>query len=410
MSVTEPDPFDTLTGIPVASQAYATGILGPGFMGWGAQLLFYGVAANMFLNYVRSSLFARDRTGTKVVLFATMFAATAQTGLTFNSLFHYGTWQYRDAVTLYAQTYPDCFITLPTAISGACVQSFFVWRASQLIHHRLVKLAFLGFSALLIVASLLGGCAFVVISFMDKHGLPIPELFDFNVTTGLWLVGGASADIVVTVCLVFILRSHMHGFNRTTDSIMRQLIKLAIETASYTTIFAICAAVLSFSFTDGSTLSNSALAFYLPLSAFYVISLLVNLSARERIKATPMEPYTLPTIVTTGFSTDLDGPAGFSSPGACHGHSGVGGEEVGMTETKRSVASTARRAKINRLFAPFNKSLGAADQTRDQGHDRSHGQRSSYSAGSASAVRVDEAIEIVTESASDDIDEEKRMH
>ncbi|KAK4050845.1 hypothetical protein OIV83_003267 [Microbotryomycetes sp. JL201] len=389
MSASEPNPLDTLTGIPVADQAYATGILGPGFVGWGVQLLFYGVAANMFLNYVRSSLFARDRPVTKAVLMVTMLAATAQTGLTFNSLFHYGTSQRRDAVTLYAQTYPDCFITLPSAISGSCVQTFFVWRAGLLIHRKSLKIAFLTFSALLIVASLLGGCAFVVISFMDKNGLAIPEAFDFNVTTGLWLVGGASADIVVTLCLVYILRSHMHGFNRTTDSIMRQLIKLAIETASYTTIFAICAAVLSFAFTDGSTLSNSALAFYLPLSAFYVISLLVNLSARERIQATSQEPYTLPTIVTTDFTTDSGGPDGYLGPA------------VHQTGTKQS-ASTARRAKMGRLFAfqsPDTSSRGAA---------RSHG-RSSNSGGAASAIQVDEAIEIVTESASDDGDEEKRL-
>ena len=99
--------------------------------GWAVQLLFYGVALNMFINYLRSTLYAHDQTRTKVVLWLTMLAATAQTGLTFNSLWYYGTLQRRDAVTLYAQTYPDCFITLPSVVSGMIVQTFFVTRAAK---------------------------------------------------------------------------------------------------------------------------------------------------------------------------------------------------------------------------------------------------------------------------------------
>ncbi|KAK4050727.1 hypothetical protein OIO90_004949 [Microbotryomycetes sp. JL221] len=420
MSTLQPDPLDTLTGIPVASQEYATGILGPGFIGWGFQLLTYGIAANMLLNYARSPLYQRDSTRTKIVLWCTMLAASSQTALSFNAMFHYGTEQHRDAVTLYAQTYPDCFITLPTAISGAFVQTFFVSRASKLIHVQVLRILFLLFSGLLIVASLLGGFAFVVISFLDKNGKPVPELFDFNVTTGLWLVGGASADIVVTGCLVFILRKNIHGFNKNTDSIMRQLIKLAIETASYTTIFAICAAVLSFSFRDGSTTSNSALAFY----------------PRERIKATPMD-YTLPTVITTnmsgiGASDQIERSAlnqhgtrrgqTFSRPSfvSQYPHRDSHEDSTDLSAAQRAKTKMVKLFSLGGVPLSLSSSSGEATDGHQRHRNKRDDDRKSYSSatgasdktrsgGTVSQIRVDESIEVVTESTSDVGDEDHKI-
>lgn len=54
----------------------------------------------------------------------------------------------------------------------------------------------------------------------------------------MWLMGAAVADITVTVCLIVSLRSRMAGFQASTDRMLKDLIYLALESASYT---AVCA-------------------------------------------------------------------------------------------------------------------------------------------------------------------------
>lgn len=60
----------------------------------------------------------------------------------------------------------------------------------------------------------------------------------------MWLLGSALADVVVTIFLIFSLRSRIAGFKASTDQMLRRLIFLAVESASYTAICAFIPAML----------------------------------------------------------------------------------------------------------------------------------------------------------------------
>lgn len=60
-----------------------------------------------------------------------------------------------------------------------------------------------------------------------------------DLSNGLWLYGGSLCDIQITVGLSCLLYKKIGGFNSTTDTTLRQLIKLSLSTASYTSISAL---------------------------------------------------------------------------------------------------------------------------------------------------------------------------
>ena len=97
----------------------------------------------------------------------------------------------------------------------------------------------------------------------------------------MWLWGSAFVDILITASLCVLLKSRIVGFNASTDGVLQQLIKLAVETALYTSVCAFLggmettsshfdalpnsrtsfAAVLSNAFNEESLMSNSSGAF-----------------------------------------------------------------------------------------------------------------------------------------------------
>lgn len=55
----------------------------------------------------------------------------------------------------------------------------------------------------------------------------------------MWLWSCAFTDVFITFSLTIALRKRIAGFNSSTDSVLRKLIFVAVETASYTAVFAL---------------------------------------------------------------------------------------------------------------------------------------------------------------------------
>lgn len=115
------------------------------------------------------------------------------------------------------------------------------------------------------------------------------------------------------------LLSHVANFNARSDSTLRSLGWLAIQSSSYTTAFAIIGATLAFCFPDGSLYANASLAFFPPLASFYACSLLATLNGRDRIRSRNAAPtgeanLTLPAVTPSGSHSRWQS-GGFSGTG-----------------------------------------------------------------------------------------------
>ncbi|KAI5481615.1 hypothetical protein MNV49_002841 [Pseudohyphozyma bogoriensis] len=290
--------YNTLTGTPLASQAVVfvgrdtdarstvDSIMGPAFVGWTVDLIFYGAVMATAFSYITSPLFAKDTKWIKALLIAVLLLSSVQSALEFTSLYHYATWQIRDADTLFAQTEFDCFATFAVGLEGAIVQTFLSLRASALFENRIYKVIYFTFVALGVLCGLIGSWCYLILSFMLRANMLEKALpMSFPVATGMWLWGSAFVDVLITVSLCVLLNKRIIGYNSSTDGVLRKIMRLAIETASYTAIAATIGAILSYAFPADSLNANSSAAFWLPLSSFYALALLITLGSRSKIRA-----------------------------------------------------------------------------------------------------------------------------
>lgn len=100
--------------------------------------------------------------------------------------------------------------------------------------------------------SLAVGC-FVLSIFLLR--LLIPE------SPQIWLYSCAGVDVIVTGILVVTLRRHITGFRENTDGVLKNLIYLAVSSASYTAICATIPALLIVAIPKRSLMLASAYAF-----------------------------------------------------------------------------------------------------------------------------------------------------
>lgn len=88
----------------------------------------------------------------------------------------------------------------------------------------------------------------------------VPSLaLDYNTASALWLWSSAVADLSNSLAFARALGSRIHGFNETTDTLLRRLIFLAVRTASYTTILSIAGAIANSIWGDDDTLGFIAI-------------------------------------------------------------------------------------------------------------------------------------------------------
>lgn len=72
---------------------------------------------------------------------------------------------------------------------------------------------------------------------MYAGGLHSSLLLDgclFNIITLVWVFLATAVDILITIALFFCLRGEIRGCSAQTDDIMRQVIRLGIETGGNT--------------------------------------------------------------------------------------------------------------------------------------------------------------------------------
>ncbi|KAI5479417.1 hypothetical protein MNV49_003561 [Pseudohyphozyma bogoriensis] len=282
------DPLNSLRNQTLASQAAADALIGPPFMGWITHFLLFGCVATNFFNYLGTTLYAeKDSLRTKLLLWGAVCADGLATGVNVWQCFYHGTSQKRDAYSLFMVEKADCVPEFLMGISATLVQLFLAHRAARLFQRRralrvvfLVVVDFLIFVSF--VSSMGTGIAFVYFVLGIDYRL---GPMTFNIIAGVFLWVSAGVDLIITVTLVFSLKSHMVGFNETTDSALRRIINLAMRTAAVTTTFDIIGALLSTSFPQSNPYTSDALfAFLYPLGSLYCLSLISTLSSRRVFK------------------------------------------------------------------------------------------------------------------------------
>lgn len=106
--------------------------------------------------------------------------------------------------------------------------------------------------------------------------------FTINLCAGANLCLSAIIDLAISSTLILSVRRHILGFNASTDSAIRRLVRTAAWSASYTTLCAVAAAALSVAWPVADARgANVFLAFAIPLTSLHPLALLSTLGARR---------------------------------------------------------------------------------------------------------------------------------
>ena len=135
---------------------------------------------------------------------------------------------------------------------------------------------------------MLAGVVQAVISLATVHGDAarfLPLTIQIAAATCLW--SSALVDVALSGALILSVRKHVLGFNVQTDNAIRRLINTAASTASYTAVCAVISAALCVAWPEDNPRSTTSLAFAIPLSAVYALSLLSTLAARRPVDRAP---------------------------------------------------------------------------------------------------------------------------
>ncbi|KAF8334334.1 uncharacterized protein EI90DRAFT_3051862 [Cantharellus anzutake] len=176
--------------------------------------------------------------------------------------FHATTWSYNLVPTVVA------LVSLP-------VQLFFARRV-WILTKRLWFAAFIAMCSALILLCSIGITVSNTVIENFTYRYPVGTKVLSTVGLSLHILD----DIMITGSMIFYLHSHRTGLTRS-DALITDMIRLTVQTGTATIVIVTALFILveinSFRFIS----DNASAIFYLPLSKFYSLSLLVNLNARQ---------------------------------------------------------------------------------------------------------------------------------
>ncbi|BGP29561.1 hypothetical protein JCM10296v2_001300 [Rhodotorula toruloides] len=268
----------------IARQSVSTAILGPYMAGLAVQLFLDGIYVALFLNYAHE-LNKHGKRG-KWASWIVFVSVLACVGLSIEETFDTGVSQARGAAAMYMGT-PQCNLSpLFAGITGAVCQTFLMSRTGALIEKPWIRFAFYALVSSLVLLALAGSVLFSVIGFLIVYGKAVP--MHIFTAEALWLWGSSFADMIVSAALAYTLTrraSGIAGFNSTTDSLVKRLVRVSLQTAAYTSVVSLVGASLATHYQGVDDYHTQAIgfAFWLPLPALHAISLYTTLATRRNI-------------------------------------------------------------------------------------------------------------------------------
>ncbi|KAM0756481.1 hypothetical protein T439DRAFT_376662 [Meredithblackwellia eburnea MCA 4105] len=229
-------------------QPLATALLAPMFLGWSLQLLLNGVAFRMAFAYCAgvAPRFSQDSRTTRFIVCGVTGLLVGCTVISMFQIIKVGSSQERGLGGIWTYTIASVLQPLLMVLISCLVQFSYSQKTVAIIETRVGKWAFT------IVVGALMGTSFVtaLLGTMKELGYlyGFEEHLRFVVydTLAIWLCTSAAVDIAISTALGILLSGKVEGFRESTDNVLRKLVYLAVETASYTAISAFVGAPVLF--------------------------------------------------------------------------------------------------------------------------------------------------------------------
>ncbi|BGP00323.1 hypothetical protein NBRC10513v2_004547 [Rhodotorula toruloides] len=261
-------------------------LLLPQGIGSQVSLLLFGVYIVLHWNYVTSELYPRLSTSVKATLWAVFLFTTAYELVQAADTLYWLVTVNHTVEHIFNGVALDSVIPLVAAFVAVPVQCRLAIRAGALLRTRWIRWAFWSVVGVGIVTGFAGAVLMCATFLMYVVGT-IENIapLSYNNTVSIWLWASAFVDLAISVCLTITLSRRIQGFNDSTDSLLRKLIKVSLKTAAYTTLLAVGGAIVASAINDNDVNSAYAhFAFWFPLPPCYALSLYTTLTTRKTVQ------------------------------------------------------------------------------------------------------------------------------
>ncbi|KAF5341543.1 hypothetical protein D9758_012559 [Tetrapyrgos nigripes] len=256
------------TADQIALAKVVESIYGPSLIGILFAMILYGVSLTQMYFYFK--LYKDDKWWTKYVLLALLVFDTAIVALDFEFLYKCLVSQFGFPESAAKAGWAFGINRGLTGCVGTIVQIFFAWRVQKLTGYTAA-------TALISLLSFVGLGGSIALSVILAQ-VTFADFDAFKTCAIVWLIATATADITITVILIFYLRSRKSGINQS-NQVIDRIIRMTMETGSLTTIFAIMDLVC---YLTMGNVNGAHITFQVILSKLYINSLLTTLNSRQR--------------------------------------------------------------------------------------------------------------------------------
>ncbi|TFK41819.1 hypothetical protein BDQ12DRAFT_624513 [Crucibulum laeve] len=231
----------------------------------------YGLVTYQFVVYHNTKF--NDALWIRAVVGALFMTDTVHSAVAVYAAWEMCVENYANPASLFFVSWTIPFTAIATSVAAIITQFFLGHRVLLLTKNKLLcgiigLLSFLGF-----VFGIYAGIRSGIIREVAKFAPLAPFVI-------CWLGFQTSADLLITICLTFILSRSRTGFRRT-DTIINRLIRGAVQTGLFASIFAL-ADLFSFLLHRNT---NLYAMFAFPIGRIYTNTLLDTLNARIELKS-----------------------------------------------------------------------------------------------------------------------------
>ncbi|KAJ7165800.1 hypothetical protein C8R46DRAFT_1096214 [Mycena filopes] len=215
-------------------------LLGPILIGSTLNTFLYGVCASQFLAYYLSKARLSDSRIIRYMVAWEFIIDTFHSAVAVYFLWIYMVDNFLNASFLQTAPWTVSAVPIVTALSACPIQTFLAWRVYQL-SKSWYKFGLLVVLTAANVSSLSASRRIVYLIRLSRRrfddGARLTPLVD------VWLSVSVVNDLAITVLLVYHLNKGRTGLSKT-DSVVRRLIRAAIESAAFATFFSIMVLVM----------------------------------------------------------------------------------------------------------------------------------------------------------------------
>ncbi|KAF8126439.1 hypothetical protein K438DRAFT_968232 [Mycena galopus ATCC 62051] len=240
--------------------------VGPLLLGILLNTYLYGLVTNQYVTYVNHKF--NDAAWIRTIVIVLFVVDTSQTVVGIYAAWHMCVANYNNPRVLNTVNWSIPFTAVGVAVSGTVTQIFLIHRVFKLTQSKCLVVILGTLSA---VGFVFGWISGVKSGVMKEVG----KLYQIVPLVTCWLTLLSAVDLLITAILIIVLSRSKTGFHRT-DTIINRLIRGAIQTGLFASMFAL-GDLLSFIIAPTTTFYAM---FAFPIGRVYTSTLLDTLNAR----------------------------------------------------------------------------------------------------------------------------------